>query len=256
MITALIPGRGGSKRVPLKNARAVGGKALIDWSINLALASSLIGKAIVSTDSNEIVANSDYLSPFLENFNASEVGSLIEIAPRLVIHRRSPESSNDTSKTFSIVQELLRGSEAISEELLLLQPTAPFRSVEEIIEIVALKEKANADSVFSVRKVESPHPNKCFQLDDQSHISVSGNILANLQTPEQQMPTFYAPDGAFYLVSREFLRKEKVFVNHDSICFIRSGPKTINIDTELDLSFAQYLSDTDSSFLRWHWNQS
>ena len=256
MITALIPARGGSKRVPLKNVREVGGKSLIDWSINLALDSRLIGKTIVSTDSNEIVANSEYLSPFLENFQTSKVGSLVEIFPSLVIHKRSPESANDTSKTFSIVQELFQNPESISEELLLLQPTSPFRSPEEIIEIVALKKKTNAESVFSVKKVESPHPSKCFQIDDQSHISISGKILANLQTPEQQMPTFYAPDGAFYLASRELLRKEKVFVNHDSICFIRSGPKTINIDTELDLSFAQFLSDTNSSFLRWYGDQS
>jgi CMP-N-acetylneuraminic acid synthetase len=135
-----------------------------------------------------------------------------------------------------------------------LQPTSPFRSLEEIIEIADLKKRANAESVFSVRKVESPHPSKCFQIDDQNHVFINGEILANLQTPEQKMPTFYAPDGAFYLVSRELLRKEKVFVNRDSICFIRSGPKTINIDTELDLSFAQFLSDTDSSLFRWNGN--
>ncbi len=248
MITALIPARGGSKRVPLKNVRTVGGKALIDWSIDLALESTLIGKTIVSTDSTEIVTNSAQLSPYLENFQTSKTGSLIEIAPSLAIHKRSPESANDHSKTFSIVSEIFQISEAISEELLLLQPTSPFRTHKEILEIAELKQKTNADSIFSVRKAESPHPSKCFQIDEKGHISISKMGMENLQTPEQELPNFYAPDGAFYLVSREFLESERVFVNRDSICFIRSGPKTINIDTEFDLNFAQYLYDINSLF--------
>ncbi len=248
MITALIPARGGSKRVPLKNARIVGGKALIDWSIDLALNSPLIGKTIVSTDSNEIVANSNYLSNQLKNFKNSQDGSLIEIKSGLVIHKRSSESGKDHSKTFSIVEELFQISNAVSEELILLQPTSPFRSLKEVVDIIALKEETKSESVFSVKKVESPHPLKCFQINEKIHIFPSKHILVNLQTPEQEMPIFYAPDGAFYLVSREFLRKEKSFVNRDSVCFVRSGLKTINIDTELDLSFAQYLSETDALF--------
>jgi CMP-N,N'-diacetyllegionaminic acid synthase len=249
VITALIPARGGSKRVPLKNARTVGGKALIDWAIELALKSPAIGKTIVSTDSSEIVANSSYLSTQLENFQNSKDGSLVEITSEFVIHKRSPESAKDHSKTFSILEDLFQISDVISDELLLLQPTSPFRSLEEVAKIIALKEKTNSNSVFSVKRVESPHPNKCFQIDEKSHISPSKRILENLQTPEQEMAAFYAPDGAFYLVSREFLKKEKAFVNLDSICFVRSGPSTLNIDTELDLKFAQYLSETNALFL-------
>jgi CMP-N,N'-diacetyllegionaminic acid synthase len=249
VITALIPARGGSKRVPLKNTRTVGGRALIDWSIESALKSPSIGGTIVSTDSNEIVANSIYLSDYLEIFRNSKDGSLIETQSGFVVHKRLPESAKDHSRTYSIVEDLLQISGAISEDLLLLQPTSPFRSLEEVIEITALKEKTKSQSVFSVKRVESPHPNKCFQIDNKSHISLNGDILNNLQTPEQEMADFYAPDGAFYLVSTEFLKREKKFVNSDSICFVRSGPKTVNIDTELDLGFAQYLFDTGALFL-------
>ncbi len=249
MITALIPARGGSKRIPLKNVRTVGGKALIDRSIDLALKSPLIGKTIVSTDSNEIVANSTYLSDYLVIFQNSNYGSLIEIGSGFVIHKRPTESAKDHSKTFSIVEEIFQIPKSISEELILLQPTSPFRSLQEVVDIIALKEKTNSESVFSVKKVESPHPSKCFQIDEKCHICSSEHVLANLKTPEQEMPTFYAPDGAFYLVSRDFLKREKTFVNLDSVCFVRSGPKTINIDTELDLSFAQHLSERDALFL-------
>lgn len=249
MITALIPARGGSKRIPLKNIRTVGGKALIDWSIDLALKSPLIGKTIVSTDSNEIVANSIYLSDHLVIFQNSNYGSLIDIGSGLVIHKRSNDSAKDHSKTFSIVEELFQIPKSISEELILLQPTSPFRSLKEVVDIIEIKERTNSQSVFSVKKVESPHPSKCFQIDEKCQIFSIEQILTNLKTPEQELPTFYAPDGAFYFVSRDFLEREKSFVNLDSICFVRSGPKTINIDNELDLSFAQYLSERDALFL-------
>ena len=243
MITALIPARGGSKRVPMKNVRAVGGRALIDWSIDLAIQSKLIEKTIVSTDSVEIVTKSNNLEPYLEHFKSSPVGSLIEIVPGLIIHKRSPISSSDHSKTYSIVEEIFQISDVISEDLLLLQPTSPFRTSDEIVDLIKLKSETNADSIFSVSKAESPHPYKCFQVDENLRVSLNEQIRVNLQTPEQELPNFYAPDGAFYLASKEFLKKEKAFINGSSTVFMRSGPRTINIDTELDLKFAQYVAD-------------
>jgi CMP-N-acetylneuraminic acid synthetase len=249
VITALIPARGGSKRVPHKNVRLVGGKTLIDWAIELARKSPLIAMTIVSTDSDEIVSKSNLLAPFLEKFESSPMGSLVEIDSGFVIHKRELESSKDHSRTISIVEEIFRISDIISEELLLLQPTSPFRSTSEIAELIKLKLETNAASVFSVKKVESPHPSKCFELNEKSQISMSLNALNNLQTPELELPEFFAPDGAFYLVAREFLKKEKVFVNQDSVCFKRSGVGTINIDTELDLDFARFIAETNTSFL-------
>jgi len=175
-----------------------------------------------------------------------KVGQLIEVESGTIIHKRSEQAANDQSKTFSIIDEIFQSDESLIDDLLLLQPTSPFRSQQEIGDLIRLREDTGAHSVFSVKNAESPHPNKSFQLDQNGRPLLNTQTLINLQTPEQELPQFYAPDGAFYLVSSEFLKQERGFVNPESICFIRNGPRSINIDTELDLKFAQFLVDTNS----------
>ncbi len=249
MVTALIPARGGSKRVPLKNVRPLGGRPLVDWSIETAIKSPSIAKTIVSTEANEIISGSALLSPYKKIFESINVGQLVEVESGILIHKRGNQTAIDGSKTFSIIEEISQVPESIVGDLLLLQPTSPFRSQQEIEDLILLKQESGSLSAVSVRKAESPHPNKTFQMNQKGRPILNKQAVIHLQTPEQELPSFYVPDGAFYLVAKEFLNNERSFVNSDSICFIRSGVKTVNIDTELDLKFAEFLVATNS--VRW-----
>lgn len=106
MILGLIPARGGSKGVPKKNIKMIHGKPLIVWSIEKALASKLIDKIVVSTDSEEIACI------------AKEAGAEVLMRPA--------ELATDTASTQDVMVHALQQYPA--DTLVLLQPTSPYRS--------------------------------------------------------------------------------------------------------------------------------
>lgn len=245
MITALIPARGGSKRIPLKNARNLGGKPLVDWSIAFALESSCISKTIVSTDSEEIVARSIYLSGSLSSFQNAKPNQMLSISENLFLHKRYKENASDKARTFSLVEDLMSLPDFQIDKLLLLQPTSPFRSNQELLDLISIMEESQSESVFSVKNAESPHPDKCFEIDGLNKPKFTDQLTSNMKSPEQELRFMYAPDGAYYLVSIKFLSEHRAFVDSSSVCMIRKGLRVVNIDSETDFLFAEFLHSSN-----------
>jgi CMP-N,N'-diacetyllegionaminic acid synthase len=249
MTTVLIPARGGSKRVPLKNIQKLGGRPLVDWAIALSTESEVVTKTIVSTDSLDIIVKSQFLSKYCDEFTRAPFGELIEISATFSIHKRREQSATDHAKTYSVIKELMTHPQSISEQLLLLQPTSPFRTKEEINELLNFQTQVQARSVLSVKSITSPHPNKIFEIDEVGRIKMYKSEFESLTTPEQELPRLYAPDGAFYLATKDFILKNKSLISEESACFVRTGQKTLNIDSQADLNFAQYLIDSKSNII-------
>jgi len=142
-IWALIPARGGSKTIPLKNMVLLDGKPLIDYAIECGKSSSLITKVICSTD-NEKIAN-----------HCKEAGVDIQIRP--------DELSKDNVTTVDVILYFLRTTEskygALPEFLVLLEPTSPFvksKHIDSCIE--ALRADVEADSAQTVtRAISNAH---------------------------------------------------------------------------------------------------
>ena len=243
VITAVIPARAGSKRVPMKNIRSLGGKPLIDWSISSAVESSQIAQVLVSTDDVAIVANSSFLSGAKKKFENAEIGTVLEIQAKLLIHKRSLSTSADRSKTITVIEEIDRDFKDLGEDILLLQPTSPFRGSDEISALVDFKKITFSESVFSVSQASSPHPLKSFKINSENKVSGDVTIFEILRTPEQELPILYTPDGAYYFSEKISLLRDRKFVTEKSRCFIRNGFNTVNIDSEEDLIFAQFLLD-------------
>jgi CMP-N,N'-diacetyllegionaminic acid synthase len=138
-ITALIPARGGSKRVPGKHLRDCGGRPLIEWTIIAALESPVVAEVIVSTDSEEIAQaarNAGAAVPFKRPENLAgdraEMGGVVRHATEwLVAHGRGPDV------------------------LMLLQPTSPLRRSMHIDQAVELYGKVGPNSLVTVCKVPS-----------------------------------------------------------------------------------------------------
>ena len=130
---AIIPARGGSKRLPRKNILDLCGKPLISWSIEAALKSKYISKVVVSSDDEEILNISS-------NFGAD-------------IIKRPYELANDTATTFDTVKHTIDNFENY-DYIVLLQPTSPLRNENQIDEAIELLEEKQADAIVSVCEMD------------------------------------------------------------------------------------------------------
>lgn len=221
-ITALIPARGGSKRLPGKNIKPLCGKPLIAWSIEVALASKYIDRVVVSTDDEEIKQVS-------EQFGAD------------VPFLRPSNLANDTASSFDVIKhtiDFLKINQS-KQLIVLLQPTSPLRLTEEIDQALEFFINKKAKGVVSISETEhSPLwtntlPDSCSMLDF---------IKPETQGKRSQdLPKFYRLNGSIYIYETlSLLEKEKFFFDKNVYGFITSPETAVDIDTDLDFSIAEF----------------
>lgn len=216
-ILALVPARGGSKRLPGKNIRLLGGKPLIAWSINVAKGIPAICDILVSTDDPVIAAI------------CKEAGAMV---PWL----RPAELATDTASSIDVALHALDWYEAENgavDGLLLLQPTSPFRTHKTISKAIALFEKE--DGQYPVLSVSSAscHPAWCFRLDGQCMQPFLG--WEDGKSRSQELDAAYMLNGAIYLIAPQVLRRCLSFLTTDSRPLVMGDSiEGIDIDTELD----------------------
>ncbi|TGM44538.1 acylneuraminate cytidylyltransferase family protein [Leptospira biflexa] len=221
-ILALIPARAGSKRLPGKNIRLLGGKPLIVWSIEVAQKFPEICDILVSTDSSEI-ANiakefGGYVPWLRPDFLSTDESTSIDMA----IHALDWYEEN-------------RGK---VDGIMLLQPTSPFRNskmIEEGIEIFQKKQT----SVVSVSKMHT-HPSWAFTIRD--NLLVPYNNDNGTEQRSQDLEPTYVVNGSFYLSKPEDLKLTRSFFKPNvSPLLIENDIEAIDIDTLLDFQFAEFL---------------
>jgi CMP-N,N'-diacetyllegionaminic acid synthase len=221
-ILVLIPARGGSKRLPKKNIRHLGGVPLIEWSIDIAKLIPEVCDILVSTDSAETLDI------------AQELGAYVPwIRPK--------ELSGDNSSSVDVALHALDWYEfkhGTVDGLLMLQPTSPFRSLETIRKGIEMYLKKDVDSILGVSPTHA-HPGWTFK--------IKGNALSpflgkhELNTRSQDLDPAYVINGSFYLISPCTLRKEKSFFTKGSLpLVIKSNIESLDIDTEQDWQYAEY----------------
>ena len=142
-ILGVIPARGGSKGLPNKNIIDLGGQPLIKYTIDAALKSKFITDCIVSTDSKDIIS-------LAESYGIS--------APFI----RPKNLSNDKTLSLPVIQHALKFMEKrlgyTYDKVIMLQPTTPFRTFDDIDAALSLLLRTKSDSVISVVDVEGNHP--------------------------------------------------------------------------------------------------
>lgn len=229
-ILGLIPARGGSKRIPGKNVKLLGGLPLIAWTIRATLASNVCSDVVVSTDDQNIAA-------IAKTFGATVPGL------------RPLHLATDMATSVDVaLYELGRHEEANGpvDGLLLLQPTSPFRTAKSIQQAVALYEMTGGkNAVVSVSKAPI-HPEWCFRLDESGGMEpfLAG---AARERRSQDLETPYALNGAIYLISPHQLRNEKSFLPACAIPFIvASAREALDIDNENEWSQAEFFLNTST----------
>lgn len=225
-LLAVIPARGGSKRLPRKNVLDLAGKPLIVWTIEAALGSKYIDRVIVSTDDEEIAEVS-------KDFGAD------------VPFMRPTEYATDEAKSVDVVLHLLDQFEVQNEKyeyIILLQPTSPLRTTKNINESIEMLMKRRCDGVVSVSETEhSPFWSNVLPDDD----SLSGFLDESIiNKRSQDLKKFYRINGAIYLCKSKRLINEKTFFLKDDIYgFKMSREVSVDIDTGIDLDLARLIKN-------------
>ena len=218
---AIIPARGGSKRLPRKNVLNLSGKPLIAWSIEAALQSSYINKVIVSSDDGEIISISEALG-----------ASIIE---------RPAKLASDTASTFETIKHAIENFE-VYDYVVLLQATSPLRNVQHINEAIALLNSKNADAIISV--CETNHsPIWSNTLPDNG--SMAGFIEDELRNKRSQdLGIYYRLNGAIYICKTEkFLLEKSFFLKENIFAYVMDKKSSVDIDDKIDLDLCRcYLS--------------
>lgn len=220
-ILALVPARGGSKRLPGKNLRLLGGKPLIAWSIEAVRGLPDIAEVLVSTDCPQIAAA------------GVAAGA---IAPWL----RPAQLASDSAGSVDVALHALDWYEATHgavDAVLLLQPTSPFRSRATIARGLALFGAGNGAAVLGVSPC-TEHPLWTLKLvDGQLQPFVEG---AALTARSQDLPPAFVVNGAFYLVSPAALRARRSFIGEATLpLVIDDADEALDIDTAADWALAE-----------------
>jgi CMP-N-acetylneuraminic acid synthetase len=225
-ILGLIPARGGSKGLPGKNVRLLGGKPLLAYTAEAAQAAAGLSRLVLSTDDEAIAAV------------GRECG--LEV-PFL----RPPELARDDTPMLPVVRhavaELERAEPASRfDAVCLLQPTTPFRRAGDIDACIALLEEQEADTVVTVRPVPSAYnPHWVFFADDRGRLRLSTGESMPIPSRQALPPAFHR-DGAVYVIRRETLDQNRLF-GPVIAGLVSAGPEYVNIDGADDWARAEAL---------------
>lgn len=219
-ILALIPARSGSKGIKDKNIIDLNGKPLIDYTIKAALNSKYIKKENIwcSTDSQKIA-------------------NIAEKAGASIPFLRPKKLAEDESSSISVAKHALiwaRDNNIEFTHLLLLQPTSPLRTSDDIDNSIEIMKKENSDSVISVTKPDiMPFHMKFMN---------NGELIDYTEEKynrRQDMPDIYGVNGAIYLTNVQVIDDYENFYGKKSMGYIMNRKNSIDIDELFDLELAK-----------------
>jgi CMP-N,N'-diacetyllegionaminic acid synthase len=203
---AIIPARAGSKRLPGKNMLEIGGLPLIGFTLRAALKSTLLSRVVVTSDDE----------------------SLLEWTRQAGAHqslRRPASLATDTAETIDVVKDVLYREEAAGrpiEAVVLLQPTSPLRTAEDIDSAIRLHQRAPDRGLVSVAEVKGS-------------AKWTGPIRDGLfELGEETLEDGYRLNGAIYICSTDRILREESFLVGRLTPYVMPAYRSIDVDTRED----------------------
>ena len=216
---AIIPARGGSKRIPGKNKKSFCGKPILAYSIEAALNSGVFDEVMVSTDDDEIVE-------IARAYGAN------------VPFMRSPETSGDYATTVDVLREVLLGYEESGKEydyICCLYPTAPFVTAEKLREASETLIRSGEDALVPLVEFSYP-PQRGFVIKDGT---ATMKWPENLNARSQDLEPIYHDCGQFYFAKTDAFRREGKMFCDNTIAMIMRDLEVQDIDTATDWEIAE-----------------
>lgn len=231
-INAIITARSGSKGLPNKNIKELGGIPVLGWIVNAAKNSSLIKNVILSTDSNEYF----------------EIGKSINA--NLIHHIRTPELAEDVESELILLDVIKKFKELFTDDsiVVLLQPTTPFTKSTDIDNCIQkLIDNPNNDTCVSVKKM-TEHPEWAITSDNNT--TGKCNQISGKNSIRQNLTVRWIPNGGIWVIRKEFLINNKKILNENETLFYEMEKlRSIDIDDEEDLILCRSL--VDSKIITW-----
>ncbi|MEY8388134.1 pseudaminic acid cytidylyltransferase [Oscillospiraceae bacterium 38-13] len=216
---AVIPARGGSKRIPRKNIREFCGKPILAYSIEAAEGSGLFDEIMVSTDDTEIADVSkrygNYI-PFL----------------------RSAETADDDATITDVLTEVLKAYQkrgCVFSMLCYIYPTAPFVTADKLRRAYQMLEESGADALLPVTPFSYPPLRGLAVQENRIRMKWPENTF----TRSQDLETIYHDCGQFGWIRTETLLRERNILCQNMIPMFLSGLEVQDIDSEIDWELAE-----------------
>ncbi len=222
----LVPARGGSKGLPRKNIRQLGGVPLLQWSREAVEQAGLDAKVVLSTDDTE----------------TAEVGRACGLQ---VPFMRPAEFATDTASAVSVVRHALdwyAERKIEFENILLLQPTSPFRSPAALAQSVEFLADSNVDGVLGCKPIHRALY-ALYYTDENGLLSsvVERSESGDENHRRQNVRTLYTPNGALYLVRTAAFRREHTVMPKRTRAIVMDQVASLDIDDAVDWSVAEAL---------------
>lgn len=206
-VLGVIPARGGSKRCPGKNIADLGGRPLIQWTVEAARESGVIDHLVVSSEDEAILQVADSLG----------VAQVV----------RPATLARDDTPMLPVVRHSVEAVHPADPELVvLLQPTSPFRSAQDITWAVRLLGHKGGDSVVSVTDVPE-------------------DLVFQVRWSDRMEPAprqFVVPNGAIYILRTEALMRGESWYSGLAYAYRMPKDRSLDIDTPLDLELARLMA--------------
>jgi CMP-N,N'-diacetyllegionaminic acid synthase len=216
-VLAIIPARGGSKGVPRKNVRPLGGKPLICHSIDAAKSARSITHFLVSTDDPEIAR--------VSRSGGAEVLD------------RPANLAQDNTPMPDVIHHVLHERPGF-DIILLLQPTCPQRTATDIDDSLRAFSDPTVQSVMSVYQVEDHHPGRMYRSEAGRLTPLFPQWIA---ARRQDLPPIYHRNGAIYACRVAHFMKTGFLWDDRPFPYIMPRNRSLNIDDPFDFEIAEFI---------------
>ena len=228
-VLAVVPARGGSKSIPRKNLKTVGGISLVGRAAQVAAALPMIDAALISTDDREIAAEAQKHgldAPFM----------------------RPPELSGDTATSVDMWRHAWLAAEAHYGKRfdlsVLLEPTSPLRRPEDVERTLRALIDNGAPAAATVSLTPAHYtPHKTLKINEKNEIEfyLEGGAKHSLR---QGIPAYYHRNGLCYAVTRDQLVNQGCIIDRGAVAVIVDR-HVVNIDDVLELELAEWLLERE-----------
>jgi len=230
-VLVVVPARGGSKGIKLKNLREVGGVPLVALAGHVARQLPWLDRAIVSTDHAEIARVAQEAGLDCPFTRPEDISGAIVSDWQVLIHA---------------LTEIERIDATIYDVVVMLQPTSPGRTAAHVTDAVAHLVRSGFDSVWTVSETDSKsHPLKQLLVSHAGRLSYYDPAGAGVVARQQLTPVYHR-NGIAYAMTRECLTVQKSILGSKPGAVVIEGTLP-NIDTELDLAWANFIASRNKT---------